>query len=57
MNTNKVINLNEYKKRRVTKNEDKLNKKNNFKKQDEDDRRNTFDLFMRVLETIRQESY
>lgn len=57
MDTTKVINLNDYRARKANKNKNKLNQKSNFKIEDEDDRRNTFDLFMRVLETIRQESY
>ena len=51
-----MINLNEYRQAKSNQKQNKLNRVDN-KKEDEDDRRNTFNLFMRVLATIRQESY
>ncbi|WP_156774364.1 hypothetical protein [Alkaliphilus oremlandii] len=56
MNTKKIINLDEY---RNKKNNRKDNQPNNINssKEIEDDRKNTFDLFMKVLKTMRQESY
>ncbi len=56
MDKNKVINLNEYRQKKSNEKQNKLNTVDNHKKED-DDRRNTFNLFMRVLATIRQESY
>lgn len=55
LDKNKVINLNEYRNRKLK--ENNINDLNKFKKLDEDDRKNTFNLFMRVLSTMREESY
>ncbi len=55
MYTNKVIKLDEYKKKKTRqKNIYQIDK---LKNPEEDDRKNTFNLFMRVLSTIREESY
>lgn len=55
MNVNKIINLNEYKERK-TKQKKNIYYTGELKKPEEDDRKNTFNLFMRVLSTIREES-
>ena len=54
---NKVIKLDDYKQMKLNKKENKFNNMNNFKKQEDDDRRKTLNLFMRVLATMRKESY
>ncbi len=54
---NKVIKLDEYKQRKTNKKRIKLNHINNLKKQEDNNRQDTLDLFMRVLERIRKESY
>lgn len=64
MNTCKVIYLDEYKNNKINKQKNKINntfRPSNYgldkKKLEEDDRINTFNLFMRVLSTIKEESY
>lgn len=57
MNTNKVINLSNYIQRKTIEKENKLKQIDNFKRDNEDDRQRTLNLFMRVIETIRKESY
>lgn len=57
MNSNNIIDINEYKERKLRQKEELSNKKNYTQKTDEDERKNTFNLFMRVLATMRKESY
>ncbi len=57
MNTNKIINLSEYKNKKIKQKKNDTQYINKLKKSEEDDRKNTLNLFMRVLSTIREESY
>lgn len=57
LDKNNVINLNDYRDMKIKEKQNNIDKINNLKKVDEDDRRNTFNLFMRVLATMRKESY
>lgn len=57
MDTNKVIKLNEYKSKKTRQKKNNVNYINKLKNSEEDDRKNTFNLFMQVLSTIRKESY
>lgn len=57
MDTNKVIKLDEYRNKKIKQKKNSIHCINKLKKSEEDDRKNTFNLFMRVLSTIREESY
>ena len=57
MDVNKVINLSEYKNKRIKQKKNDTQYINKLKKSEEDDRKNTLNLFMRVLSTIREETY
>lgn len=55
MHEGKIINLDDYRDKKIQKQNNKINSTNQLKKLEEDDRKNTFNLFMRVLATIKQE--
>ncbi len=55
MYTNKIIKLDEYKRKKIKQKD--VHHADKLKNPEEDDRKNTFNLFMRVLSTIREESY
>ncbi|MDI9476358.1 MAG: hypothetical protein ACOX0L_08745 [Natronincolaceae bacterium] len=55
MYANKVIKLDEYRRKKIKQKD--IRHINRSKDPEEDDRKNTFNLFMRVLSTIREESY
>ncbi len=56
MGVNKIIKLNEYKTKKAKQKKNNTYHINKLKKSEEDDRKNTFNLFMRVLSTIKEES-
>ncbi len=57
MSKNKVINLEEYRIKKAKEKAKNTHRINKLKNKEDDDRRDTFNLFMRVLSTIREESY
>lgn len=57
MDTNRVIKLDEYRNKKIRRKKNDAHYIDKLKKAEEDDRKNTFNLFMRVLSTIREESY
>ncbi|MFW5648072.1 MAG: hypothetical protein ACOCG5_03225 [Candidatus Alkaliphilus sp. MAG34] len=57
MDTNKVIKLDEYRNKKIKQKKNDPHYIDKLGKLEEDDRKNTFNLFMRVLSTIREESY
>ncbi len=56
MGINKIIKLNEYRGKKAKQKNNNTYHINKLKKSEEDNRNNTFNLFMRVLSTIREES-
>ncbi len=54
---NKVVKLDEYRSKKMKQKKNSINRINKLKNPEEDDRKDTFNLFMRVLSTIREESY
>ncbi|MCK9267159.1 MAG: hypothetical protein M0P14_00380 [Alkaliphilus sp.] len=56
MGINKIIELSKYKDKKAKQKKNDIYHINKLKKSEEDDRKNTFNLFMRVLSTIREES-
>lgn len=60
MNINKVIQINEYKRKKTENKKNKINYNYIDNKEvisEEENRKDTFNLFMRVLSSIREESY